>query len=212
MEIYQSEEQQVEAIKKFFKENGYSLGAGLVIGLGGFFGYNYYQDSKQAAIESASSQYQQNIEAMTNDGETFRTNSQSFINENKDSSYAAFTALALAKDAASHSDWQEAEKQLTMAIELAPSVEVKAIAQLRLARVQIQQENLDDALATLGKTFPEKYQASVAETKGDAYLLKGDKEQARSAYQAAADAGGLESSPQLQMKLDDLAVAVNLAG
>ncbi|TLU66768.1 tetratricopeptide repeat protein [Thalassotalea litorea] len=211
MEIYQSEEQQVEAIKTFWKENGNSIIAGLVIGLGGFLGYNYYQDSKIEAMESASSQYQQNIEVMTTDGETFRTSSQSFINDNKDSSYAAFSALALAKDAASHSDWKEAEKQLASAIELAPSDEVKAIAQLRLARVQIQQENIDGALATLGKSFPEKFQASVAQTKGDAYLLKGDKEQARSAYQAAADAGGLEISPQLQLKLDDLAVAVNLA-
>lgn len=212
MEIYQSEEQQVEAIKSFWKENGNSIIAGLVIGLGGFLGYNYYQDSKLEAIESASTQYQQNMEVMTSDGESFRANSQSFIKENSDSSYAAFTALALAKDASSHSDWKEAAKQLNSAIELAPSEEVKAIAQLRLARVQIQQESIDDALATLEKTFPEKFQAIVAETKGDAYLLNGNKEQARNAYQAAADAGGLETSPQLQIKLDDLAVAINLAG
>lgn len=212
MEIYQSEEQQVEAIKKFWKDNGNSIIAGLVIGLGGFIGFNYYKDSQIEAMESASSQYQQNIEVMDTNGEEFRNNSKTFINEHKESSYASFTALALAKDAASHSDYKEAEKQLSSAAELAPSEEVKAIAQLRLARVQIQQENIEAALATLAKPFPEKFAATVAETKGDAYLLSGDKQQARSAYQSAVDAGGLESSPQLQMKLDDLAIAVNVAG
>ncbi|TKB47093.1 YfgM family protein [Thalassotalea mangrovi] len=212
MEIYQSEEQQVEAIKKFWHDNGNSIIAGLVIGLGGFFGYNYYQDQKIEAMETASTQFQENMQAMESNDEKFRSESQAFINDHKDSSYAAFTALALAKDAVAHSDFAEAEKQLTTAAELAPSEEIKAIAMLRMARVQIQQQNMDAALATLESPFPEKFAANVAETKGDAYLLAGDKEQARTAYQTAVDAGGLETSPQLQMKLDDLAVAINVAG
>ena len=46
--------------------------------------------------------------------------------------------------------------------------------------------------------------------KGDTYLLQGKKELARNAYQTAIDADGLASSPNLQMKLDDLATAVNI--
>ena len=37
------------------------------------------------------------------------------------------------------------------------------------------------------------------------YAAQGDKDQARSQYQAAADKGGLENNPLLQIKLDDLA-------
>ena len=46
----------------------------------------------------------------------------------------------------------------------------------------------------------------AAELKGDIYIAQGNKDQARTAYQAAADAGGLTTNPLLQIKLDDLAV------
>ncbi|MEW8396328.1 MAG: tetratricopeptide repeat protein, partial [Candidatus Thiodiazotropha sp.] len=39
MSEYQTEEEQVEAIKRWWKENGTSVIAGLVIGLGGIFGW-----------------------------------------------------------------------------------------------------------------------------------------------------------------------------
>ena len=55
MEIYQSEEQQVEAIKGFWKENGNSIIAGLVVGFAGFIGFNVYQDNKLANEYSLSS-------------------------------------------------------------------------------------------------------------------------------------------------------------
>ena len=46
MDINQTEEQQVEAIKKFWHDNGNAVIAGLVIGLGGFIGFNLYKDHK----------------------------------------------------------------------------------------------------------------------------------------------------------------------
>ena len=45
MELYDSEEQQVEAIKDWWKENGKAVVLGVVVGLGGLFGWRYYQDS-----------------------------------------------------------------------------------------------------------------------------------------------------------------------
>ncbi len=47
---------------------------------------------------------------------------------------------------------------------------------------------------------------AIAELKGDLYLMKGDKEKARSEYQIAISAAEIISRPVLQMKLDDLAV------
>ncbi|PAR85254.1 YfgM family protein, partial [Vibrio cholerae] len=44
MELYDTEEQQVEAIKDWWKENGKAVIFGAVIGLGGLFGWRYYQD------------------------------------------------------------------------------------------------------------------------------------------------------------------------
>ncbi|MEW6998966.1 YfgM family protein [Colwelliaceae bacterium BS250] len=211
MDTFQTEEQQVDAIKKYWQDNGNSLIAGLVIGLGGFVGWNYYQDSVVAEQEQVSAQFQITMESFAANEESFRANAETFIGENSDTNYAAFAAFALAKDASSHSDWAGAAKHLQKAVELASSENMQAIALIRLARVQVQQQAYDDVLVTLAKPMPETYKASVEEIKGDTYLLQGNKELARTAYQASADAGGLQINPALQLKIDDLNTSVNIA-
>lgn len=210
MEIYQTEEQQVEAIKGYWEENGNMIIAGIVIGFAGFIGFNYYKDSKLTDELTISNNYQTLIESSATDKKTFSENAEKFINENSTTSYASLTALALAKEAASTQDWASAEAQLATAISSAPTDGIKGIATLRLARVQIQLEQYDKAFTTLEKSLPESFTASVEEIKGDIYLLQGKKELARNAYQVAIASDGLASSPSLQMKLDDLAIAVNL--
>lgn len=211
MDTFQTEEQQVDAIKKYWQDNGNSLIAGLVIGLGGFIGWNYYQDSVVAEQEQVSAQFQSTMENFAAKEVSFRANAEAFIGEHSESNYAAFAAFALAKDAGSHSDWAAAATHLQKAVELASSDNMQAIALIRLARVQVQQQAYDDALATLAKPMPETYKASVEEIKGDTYLLQGNKELARTAYQASADAGGLQINPALQLKIDDLNTSVNTA-
>ncbi|MGV2872508.1 YfgM family protein [Colwellia sp. E150_009] len=210
MEIYQTEEQQVEAIKGYWAENGNMIIAGIALGFAGFIGFNVYKDSKLEEELAVSDSYQTLIEASVNDKATFAQNAEKFINENAGTSYESLTALALAKEFATDKDWKNTQAQLTVAINSAPSDGIKAIASLRLARVQIQQEQYEQALSTLAQPLPESFRAAIEEIKGDTYLLQGKKELARNAYQAAIDADGLASSPNLQMKLDDLATAVNI--
>ena len=210
MDVYQTEEQQVEAIKSYWQENGNMIIAGVVLGFVGFIGFNLYKDNKLDNEIAISNSYQTLIENSALDTTVFGENAQKFINENGNTSYVSLTALALAKNAADEKDWQSVQTHLTTALESAPTEGIKGIASLRLARVQIQQNQYEQALATLAKPLPESFVAAIEEIKGDIYLLQGKKELARSAYQAAITADGLASSPSLQMKLDDLATAVNL--
>jgi len=210
VEIYQTEEQQVEAIKSYWQENGNMIIAGIVLGFAGFIGFNFYKDNQLANETAISDSYQTLIETSETDKAAFSQNAEKFISENAQTSYASLTALALAKEAAANKDWSTAATQLTAALTSAPSGGIKGIASMRLARVQIQQEQYQKALATLAKPLPEAFIAAVEEIRGDVYLLQGKKELARNAYQAAIAADGLANSPSLQMKLDDLAIAVNL--
>ena len=57
MEVYTTEEQQVEVIKNWWKENGTSVIAGTVIGLVGLFGWRYYTEHQQTTQEAASQAY-----------------------------------------------------------------------------------------------------------------------------------------------------------
>jgi len=205
VEIYQTEEQQVDAIKSYWQQNGNTIIAGITLGFAGFIGFNLYQDNKLEQELSISDNYQVLIEQSVKDGKTFTAQAKAFIDENANSSYASLTALAMAKESASHKDWALVQKQLTIAITAAPSEGIKAIASLRLARVQVQLEQYTEALATLNKPLPASFTAAVEEIKGDAYLQQGKKDLARNAYQAAISADGLATSPSLQIKLDDLA-------
>ena len=213
MEKFETEEQQVEAIKEFWNKNGNSIIAGIVIGLGGFIGFNLYKDSKLEAEMATTDSYITLMESSQSAPDAFGDKAEAFITENADSSLASLAAFALAKEAVNKEDWAAAEKHLTTAAEKATTDAIKAIANLRLARVQVQAEKLDAALITLAKPFPESFKSNVAEVKGDAYLLQGNKDKARMSYQTAIDnkAAGVPSM-ELQMKLDNLAEVTNLAG
>jgi predicted negative regulator of RcsB-dependent stress response len=210
VEVYQTEEQQVEAIKGYWAQNGNTIIAGIALGFAGFIGFNLYQDNQLEQELAISDSYQTLIENSAKDGEAFVENGEKFISENGNNSYVTLTALALAKDAATHKDWPQVQKQLTTAIETAPTQGIKAIASLRLARVQVQLEQYTEALNTLNSNLPESFTAAVEEIKGDAYLQQGKKDLARNAYQAAVAADGIATSPSLQIKLDDLAQVTTL--
>jgi len=212
VEVYQTEEQQVDAIKSYWKDNGNYIIAGLVIGLAGYVGFNFYKDDQLAQEVARSDAYQVVVEQSGKDAAEYTKAANAFIAGNAQTSYASLTALSLAKEAASHKDWPQTAKYLTTAIESAPNDGIKGIATIRLARVQIQLAEFDNALTTLTAKLPESFTASVEETKGDAYLKQGKSELARTAYQAALSVEGSTSNPALQMKLDDLAQAINLTG
>jgi predicted negative regulator of RcsB-dependent stress response len=86
---------------------------------------------------------------------------------------------------------------------------LKALVELRMARVQLAKGDGQAALATLEAMPAGQYAGLNQELRGDALVKLGRADDARKAYQAAMTALG-EDAPQhavLQMKIDDLAVA-----
>jgi predicted negative regulator of RcsB-dependent stress response len=201
MEIYSTEEQQAEAIKRFFRENGLSLALGVIVGLVGLYGWKAYNQNQITTAEQASDAYTKLVES-----DSVLASADAFISENKDTQYATLAAFVAAKEAVDAQNLDLANEKLSWIVTNVDNAQLKAIATTRLARVQIAQQQYDDALSTLNAPLPEAFNANVAELKGDIYTQQGNKEQARVAYQAAVDAGGLTSNPLLQIKLDDLAV------
>ena len=62
IEGYETEEQQVDAIKKWWSENGTALIVVAVIGLAGLWGWRYYGESVIAAQEQTSSEFAETSE------------------------------------------------------------------------------------------------------------------------------------------------------
>lgn len=212
MEIYSSEEQQVEAIKRFWKHNGTAIIAGVVLGLAGLYGFRYYQAQQVTQLEAQSAQYAQLIEKLSEDGAdktAWLAAAQTFIEANKSSNYAVLTALLAAKEAVFTNNLAAAEQQLTWVLSATKSTELIAVATLRLARVQAEQGNTSAALATLNAELPVSFLAQQQELRGDVLLQTGDEAKAKAAYQAALAAGEAEKNPLLQVKLNELAHVAN---
>ena len=96
MNEYETEEQQVEALKRWWKENGTSLLVGLLVGVSGLFGWRYYVDQTHYHAVQASDLYMQVMQSAalnTVDDKTIDINNR-LINEFSDTPYAALSSLA----------------------------------------------------------------------------------------------------------------------
>lgn len=208
MEIYSNDEQQVEALQRFLKENGLAMLAGLVIGLGGLYGFRQYQEHQLEQLEAQSTAYNQLLEDVQkpdSDKEAWLVSAKNFVDENQSSSYAALTALLSAKEAVLKKDFAMAETQLRWVVTNSKEAEVVALAQLRLARVEAEQAKYKEALATLEVTMPAAFAAQQNELKGDVWLKSGDEVKAKAAYKAAQLVTEMGKNPLLDVKLNELA-------
>ena len=145
MEQYETEEQQVEAIKRFWKENGTALIIGAVLGFGGLLGWRYYNDSQLAAKEEASFAYEKATQQLVK-GEAGFSEAKTFLDDHSDTGYATLMALELAQQAIERKDLKEAAMQLTFVADNANLSAIRSVAQLRLARIQIEQGELENAI------------------------------------------------------------------
>ncbi|GAC37485.1 YfgM family protein [Paraglaciecola psychrophila] len=206
MEQYETEEQQVEAIKRFWKENGLSLVIGALLGLGGLLGWRYYNDSQIEAKEQASFAFEKASEELIK-GEAGFGQAKTFIESHSDTGYAILMAFEMTQQAIERKDLDEAVKQLEFVVSNAKLSAVQSIAQLRLARIQIEQGEFELALASANKVSDKAFIAQSQEIKGDVYLAQQLFDKARAAYSAALETN--ERDQVLKMKLDNLAVAAN---
>jgi len=217
VEPYTTEEQQVQAIKQWFKANGSQLLTGIVLALLVVFGWKFWQQSQIDSGEAASLVYKNMMEASElafNNQDTEENLvtaghlANELIDEHRGSQYAHFAALTLAKIAVINADYVEAEEQLNWIITQRPDKPLLYVAQLRLARVLAEQGEVERGLSVVDKDVPSSMKSSFEEVKGDLYLMLGDENKARSAYQksvqAASDSG--RPSTTIQIKLDDLAL------
>ncbi|WP_407546854.1 YfgM family protein [Vibrio parahaemolyticus] len=203
MELYDTEEQQVEAIKDWWKENGKAVIIGAVVGLGGLFGWRYYQDTVIQASETASQGYTTAMNTLQEKGVDAQSDVQAFIESNEVKEYSVLAALQLAKAQVEAKDFTAALEQLKWAQSNTKDAALSPLISYRIARIETEMGNFDAANTELGKVTDTAWAGRIAELRGDIALRQGDKDAAYAAYTEAQQAA--DASPTLQMKLDDLA-------
>jgi predicted negative regulator of RcsB-dependent stress response len=99
--------------------------------------------------------------------------------------YAPRAALLYAKLLFDAGDKNGAKTQLSWVVDHADEDELRAIARYRLAEVQLDEKQYDEALKTLDAKRPASFNGLYADLRGDALNAAGRTADARAAYQEA---------------------------
>lgn len=207
MDVYKTEEEQVEAIKEWWKENGKSIVTGVVVGIAAIFGWRAYDNHTVLQAEAASTLYEQMITAAReDDAENIRVYADRIIDDHKSTTYGAFATLMLAKLAAEAGKLDQAETHLRWVLNNSPIDGLDHVARLRLARILIAGDKLDSAAKLLDIKKQGDFVARYEELRGDILVKQGKLDEAQAAYQKSLLNAKTADDGQsvLQMKLDNL--------
>jgi predicted negative regulator of RcsB-dependent stress response len=214
-EGYQTEDEQVEALKKWWRENGKSTLVSIVMALVAVFGWQGWQKQQQQSVDAASAIYQNLLSVAEASGGELTVEQQATAKhlantlktDFSGTTYALFAGLYQAKFAVTAGDLATAEQELHWVLDNKPTAELALQARLRLARVLYAQQKYDQALAQLGGS-DSVLAAGFEELRGDIMLAQGNKDLAASAYQKALQlnmtSGNAVQNPILNMKLQQL--------
>ena len=204
MEVYSNENEQVDALKNFFAQNGKALAVGVVLGVGALLGWRYWSNHQDSGSREVSASYQQVTSALDASKPASLDAVAKFASENSNT-YGALASLDLAKRYIDNNQLDKAAAQLQDGLKSTKDANLQAVLNLRLARIQLQQKQPDAVLKTLESVKGDGWAAIVADVRGEALLSKGDAKGARDAWTKGIDSDASSSLKEmLQMKVNNL--------
>ncbi|WP_148252765.1 YfgM family protein [Aidingimonas lacisalsi] len=207
-----TEEEQVEAIKHWFKQNGLSLVAGIAIAGAGVLGWNAWQDYQVSQAEAASMRYQQLLDLAGRDtlDEANLTRALGLVDEineeHGDTLYADLALLLEARLSVRSEDMAAARIALADIVDTSEHDYLRDVARLRLARLLIAEGEPEAALSQLDSDIADSLSPQQANIRGDAYMALDQIEDARDAWQEAMALSDTHEQPLygVQLKLDNI--------
>ncbi len=212
---YLSEREQAEQLRHWLRENWIWLVAGVALTLGGFYGWRWWEARQAGRSIAAEARFAAMVDALAaNQHEEGVRIAAEITGEYPDTPYADQATLVLVRLDVERGDFAQARERLSQVMESSKDPDLRLVARLRLARVQLAGGEADAALATLDGAEESAVEARIAELRGDALLAKGDRAAALAAYReaqaaagAAGPAAGLVDAELLGLKIDELAAA-----
>ena len=199
MSEYLSDEERVERLRNWWSRHGLALVAGIVVAVCGVLGWRWYQDYRQDQAEGASRDYSAYLtaRAMGNASEL----AANLADAREGTAYHVFALLHEARDAVDSEDWERAAALLSASADYAEDDVLRDLAALRLAKVQRQLGEPDEALEILAGVLSPGFGVEVAELTGDILWQKGDNAGAREAYRSALELAPDAGQVLLELKL-----------
>ena len=206
-ELDLQEQEQVEALKAWWKENGKWLTGAVVAGLLGYAAIQYWKDYRVGQSAEAAKLYAEvEKQAVSNDAKRIGDAADALVSRYGGSAYAPRAQLLAAQASLQARDVARAKVQLQWVIEHAEETGLQDTARLKLASVLLDEKNYDEALRQLDAAHPESFTGLYADLKGDVLSAQGKVDEARAAYRQAFERTDTKSSYRnlIQLKLDGL--------
>lgn len=198
------EEQEINQLKEWWKENGKTIIVAFILGVGGMFGWRYWQTYQANQIAEASAGYDALIYAAEQDSTAQKAKLAEFVQANSKTSYAVFALFDEAKNAVEKQDFAAAEVALQQVLTQSQDELLTSLSALRLSAVQFQLGQLDNALSTLEKVKSAGFNARKTLLAGDIQVAKGDVAAAKSSFEQVLQTGSQLEQQAAQMKLNNL--------
>lgn len=180
------EQEQLDQLKHFWKQYGNAITWALIVVLGTFAGWNFYQYWQRSQASQAAAMYDE-VERVVKSADTAKIDR--VFADIKDrfasTTYAQQAGLLVAKQYYSAGNVEAAKSALSWVADKSSDAGYQAIAKLRLAGVLMESKAFDEALKQLTGSFPANFEALVADRKGDILLLQGKKKEAIAEYSKA---------------------------
>ena len=189
MADHMQDEADLEALKRWWDENGKGIVAAVVVAVLGTVGWQQYQGFSVSKTEAASDLYATMLAIQLEGGEseTLVALSAQLKEEHSGSNYARFGAMLEARVAVEANDLDAAEFALRWALAAGDTrSDIGQLIQLRLARVIAAQGKEAEALAILSQGS-EAYPVAYAQAQGDIHLAAGRDDEALAAYRQGRD-------------------------
>ena len=180
------EQERLDELKAWWKRWGTLLMFGLAVAIAAAAGWRYWQNHMMTQTLEAATVYEKLTQSLaSNDSKAALEAGSMLIDRYKGTAYAPRAALLLAKLNVSNKDMKSAQAQLEWAVANSKEPAVKDLARLRLAGVQLDQQQYEAAQKTLSSAHSDAFASRFDDMKGDVLLAQGKKPEARTAYQAA---------------------------
>lgn len=217
MALHAAEEESIEALRKWWDENGTMLIIVAVTVVLAWGGWTFWQNSRISTIDAASNLYeeilslaQSGLEIPAEDRAGIFQAAEALKTDYSASVYALYGSMFAAQQAVEANDLDKAEQELQWILTnkrdgLFNKTDEGLIltASLRLGRVILAKGDAQRALDVIDGLNPQSFEADFAELRGDIYVAQDRAVDARDAYNTAQQAGSTSSF--LQMKIDELA-------
>lgn len=183
-----NDQEQVDMIKNWWRRHGNTLLTVIVVVAIIVVGYQWWQRRENAQLSNASMAYQSLLSSVNaNDVDSIQAKAQAIIKASPKSAYAGLSAMIWAASDVRQGHYTQAKSQLQWVIAHQKETSLVDLAKVRLARLELQDQQAAKAIKVL-TPVSNIYTAASQLTLGDAYLQEKRYKSAKTAYQASLKA------------------------